>query len=242
MIIKGRTCVSVPFILGGIAFCQFFFREVSILGGITMIVIAGAGGHGVSVFSALSQTGLYADYFYDDTPDAAVELCGIPIHGTVQFPDNPDDFVDIFIAVGNGSLRNEIRNRLLGRYQRLRFPSFVHHTALVSDSAALADGVMVMPFAYVGPNCSVGELSLLNTRSTLEHDCHMGYCSTLAPGVTTGGNVCIGNFADLSIGVVVSRSVCIGHHSVVGAGSYVHCDVPDGTLVYGSPAKVVRPV
>ena len=36
--------------------------------------------------------------------------------------------------------------------------------------------------------------------------------------------------------------VTIGEHSLVGAGSVVTKDVPGGVLVYGNPARVIKPV
>lgn len=205
-----------------------------------MIVIAGAGGHAVSVFVAMSQNGLHVDYFYDDSNLKKSELCGIPVLDSLITPQCPEEYIDVYIAIGCGSVRNEIHNRLCHKYLPIRFPSFVHHSAIVAGSAVIGDGVVVMPFAYVGPNCVIGNLSLLNTRATLEHDSEVGYCSSLSPGVVTGGNVRIGDLTAVSIGSVISRCVNVGSHSVIGAASYVHNDIPDRVLVYGTPARVVR--
>lgn len=205
-----------------------------------MIIIAGAGGHGVSVYSALSQMGLRIDYFYDDTSDGFTDRCGIPVRNCLMFPDNLEEFVDVYIAVGDGSGRSLFHNKLRNIYDKFRFPKLVHPTALVADSARLGNGVIVMPYVYIGPNCVVGDFSLLNTRSSLEHDSSMGYFASLAPSVTTGGSVLIGDFTEISIGTVISRATSVGSHSVIGAASYVHGNIPDGVLAYGTPSKVVR--
>jgi acetyltransferase-like isoleucine patch superfamily enzyme len=53
------------------------------------------------------------------------------------------------------------------------------------------------------------------------------------------GGIVIGDEAWLGVGVIVLDGVRIGAGAVVGAGSVVVHDVPDGTVVQGVPARVV---
>ena len=53
-------------------------------------------------------------------------------------------------------------------------------------------------------------------------------------GITVGDDVWIG------FGVIVLSGVKIGNGAVIGAGSIVTNDVPDGAIVIGSPARVVK--
>ncbi|HEX5235541.1 MAG TPA: acyltransferase [Silvibacterium sp.] len=50
----------------------------------------------------------------------------------------------------------------------------------------------------------------------------------------------IGDNCFLGFGAIVMPNVCIGKHSVVGANSCVTNDVPDFSVVAGSPAVVIR--
>ena len=54
----------------------------------------------------------------------------------------------------------------------------------------------------------------------------------------------IGNRVLLGMGAIVLDDAVIGDDCVIGAGSLVtqKMQVPAGSLVYGSPAKVVRPL
>jgi acetyltransferase-like isoleucine patch superfamily enzyme len=36
------------------------------------------------------------------------------------------------------------------------------------------------------------------------------------------------------------ENIVVGDHSVIGAGSLVLCDIPDLTLAFGRPAKVIK--
>lgn len=44
----------------------------------------------------------------------------------------------------------------------------------------------------------------------------------------------------MGVGVIVLSGVRIGKGAVVGAGSVVTQDVPDGTIAAGIPARVVK--
>jgi acetyltransferase-like isoleucine patch superfamily enzyme len=80
---------------------------------------------------------------------------------------------------------------------------------------------------------------LLGSRSSLDHDGHMGDFSSLGPGATLGGTVSVGECTAIGLGANVIHRVVIGDHTVVGAGALVLGDVPDHVTAYGLPAAVV---
>jgi acetyltransferase-like isoleucine patch superfamily enzyme len=54
------------------------------------------------------------------------------------------------------------------------------------------------------------------------------------------GSIVIGDEAWLGFGVIVLGGVRIGEGAVIGAGSVVTQDVPDGAIAMGVPARVVK--
>ena len=46
----------------------------------------------------------------------------------------------------------------------------VHPTALVDASAQLGEGVEIGAFAIVGPNCVIGDGSIVSARASLERN------------------------------------------------------------------------
>ena len=87
---------------------------------------------------------------------------------------------------------------------------------------------------------TIGDDSLIghNTvMATLNHDISPDRRTDMHPApITIGRNVWIG------ANVTVLPGVIIGDESVVAAASVVTKDVPEGSIVVGSPARVVRSV
>ena len=92
----------------------------------------------------------------------------------------------------------------------------------------------------MGPGSRVGEFCILNTGSSIDHDCILHDFSSIAPGVSTGGLVEIGECSAIGVGASISDRISIGRHAVVGTGAVVVRDIPDLVVAYGNPARVQR--
>jgi len=129
-------------------------------------------------------------------------------------------------------------------------------TAWVADSAsvigrvALAAGTSVWYGAVLrGDNdwMTIGRNSNVQDGSVLHTDA--GLALTIGEGVTVGHQVMlhgctVGDHSLVGIQSVILNGARIGRHCIVGAGSLVTegKEFPDGSLIVGSPAKVVRPL
>ena len=56
----------------------------------------------------------------------------------------------------------------------------------------------------------------------------------------TKGKIVVNDHAWLGVGVIVLSGVCIGKGAVIGAGSVVTNDIPEGGVAVGVPARVVK--
>lgn len=203
------------------------------------LVILGAGGHAVSVADVAMAAGWQVVGLVAEAK-AGMHMLDIPVVGGLH---EVPDFESLFLAVaiGDNAVRQAAGREYVARFGESRFPSIVHPTANVSKFARIGAGTTVMAGASVGPNCDVGRFCLLNTGSSIDHDCRMANFASLAPGAVTGGAVHIGERSAISIGAAVKHGVRIGSDCVVGAMSYVNKDVSDLQVVYGVPARFVRP-
>ena len=202
------------------------------------LVIFGAGGHAVSVANVALSAGYTIKHFVDKYK-IGLNLLGISIIGDIAELADLEAYC-FGIAVGDNAARERIYDELQTKHSNLNFPSLVHASATISSFTSIGDGTVVMPKAVVGPNSKVGKFCLINTQSSIDHDCVMLDFSSLAPAAVTGGTVQIGLRSAVSIGATIKHGLKIGDDSVVGANSYLNKDLPNNQVAYGTPAQQVR--
>lgn len=203
-----------------------------------LLVVIGAGGHAVSVSNVAHSAGFEIKYYVDRKWDGRI-LPGGNILDDIDSISNIDQY-DFCIAIGDNAVREQVHSNLLNRYSTLTFPALIHSSAIIADSVAVGDGTIVMPGVIVGPNTMIGKFCILNSGSSIDHECTMQDYSSLAPGAITGGSVSIGARSAISIGAVVKHGLTIGNDCVLGAHSYLNRDLRHNQLAYGSPARIVR--
>ncbi len=130
----------------------------------------------------------------------------------------------------------------------------VHESAFVADSAQVMGDVVLAQDSSVWfgavirgdtETITVGEGANIQDGSVLHTD--VGFPLTLGARVTVGHQVMlhgctVGEESLIGIGAVVLNGAKIGKHCLVGARSLVTegKEFPDGSMILGSPAKVVR--
>lgn len=202
------------------------------------IVIVGAGGHAISITNVASSCGMKVVAYVDDSKSGS-RVLGIPVITRQHCIDTYSD-ENFVIAIGDNSVREHIYKEYKSDLPNSKFPSLIHQSAVVGINSRIGNGTVVMPQANVGPNSIVGELCIVNTSSSIDHDCDMQSFSSIAPRVVTGGNVKIGIRTAVSIGTSIKHGIVIGDDVVIGANSYVNKEIDNNIVAYGTPCKVVR--
>ena len=101
---------------------------------------------------------------------------------------------------------------------------YSNHNLIILDCAKVTFGDNV----FIAPNCG-----FYTAGHPLDYETRNKGLEWAKP-ITVGNNVWIGG------NVVVLGGVTIGNNVVIGAGSVVTKDIPDNSLAYGVPAKIMK--
>ena len=132
----------------------------------------------------------------------------------------------------------------------------------IGENTFLAPGSIIIGPCTIGNNCGVWYNAVIRAdlsditigNNTNVQDGTIVHCDTNGPtivgdNVTLGHNSIIhgckiGNNCIIGMGSTVMKGAVIGENTIVGANSLVTVgkEIPAGSMVMGSPAKVVRPL
>ena len=146
----------------------------------------------------------------------------------------------VLVAIGDNYQRDVMMAKVSQACPGVNFPVLIDPSAVIAHGVSIGAGTIILPLAHVGPGSIIGMGCLLNTRCSIDHDGQMGAFASLAPGVTTGGDVSIGARSSIGLASAIRHRVSIGSDTVIGMGSLVLSDWPDGVVVYGTPARLIR--
>lgn len=89
---------------------------------------------------------------------------------------------------------------------------------------------------YVGDNTMIGPNVTIATAG------HPIYVPLREKGCQFNAPVRIGKCCWIGAGSIILPGVTIGDNTVIGAGSIVTRDIPENTVAFGNPCRVVRPI
>ncbi len=211
---------------------------------VQQVVGIGAGGHGrVLLETLLLRSECDVVGFIDDNPALHLQYVdGVQVLGGEEILLRllERGVRSAFLGIG-GVGNNHPRSRLFARVRGLgfHFVNVIHPTAVVSRSAVLGQGVVVMAGAVINRGVQVGDNTIVNTGAIVDHDCNLGDHVHIAPGVVLSGGVRVGAYTHVGTGACVRQNVSIGSESLVGVGAAVVADVQDKMTVVGVPAKAI---
>ena len=203
------------------------------------IVIIGGGGHSKVIISILKRLNEYEIVGYTDRYNNG-DILGIPYLGKDDYLESLIKKDVRFAVLGIGQLRNyKLRLEVSEYCQSLgyHFPTVVAPTALVTEDVQLDKGVVVMDGVIINPGTKIGAFSIINTRSSIDHDCRIGKYVHIAPGVTLSGSVTVKDFTLIGTGSSVIQNVVIEERCVIGGGSAIIRNCNASRTYIGVPAN-----
>ena len=193
------------------------------------IAIYGAGGHCMVIIDILKSMNRLPKTIIDDHPQTDLFM-GVPVLKPSK------EYTNLIIAIGNCSIRKQIAQRLSSSH----FIVVIHQTAIISPTAKIGDGTVVMQGAIIQSRANIGKHCIINTGASVDHECQIADFVHISPHATLCGNVRIEECSWICAGAVIVPGVHIGSNTIIGAGSVVTKDIPDNVVAYGNPCRIIR--
>jgi sugar O-acyltransferase (sialic acid O-acetyltransferase NeuD family) len=212
------------------------------------LVVVGAGGFGretVEAVHAMNSSGAswqLLGYLDDDPALKGEHVDGMPVLGGIAEARN---LPDASFVVCTGRPDNYVsRPRLVDRLDLPpdRYATIIHPTVAVSASSRIGPGSVLLANVVLTAAVTIGSHVAVMPHVTLTHDDVIGDFATIASGARLGGHVCIRQGAYVGAGALIREDRFVGKQAMVGMGSVVLNDVPDGQIWVGVPARYLRRV
>lgn len=143
--------------------------------------------------------------------------------------------------------------------QRVKIFAFTNlYGCEIGDDVKIGTFVEIQKGARVGNRCKISSHTFICEGVNLENEVFIGHGVTFIndrfPRATNGDgrlqteadwkcdSTIVKRGASIGSGATILCGVTIGERAIVGAGSVVTRDVPDGAIVAGNPARVLRRV
>ena len=207
------------------------------------IVVYGAGGHAKVVLDVIEKSGAYTIAgLLDDSAELAGEMrSGYRVlGGDAIFRGLIEGGVKgMVVALGDNVRRRAVFHSACAAGFELI--SAIHPSVILGGRVKVGAGSVLVAGVVVNVDAEIGDNVIVNTSASVDHDCQIGAHVHLSPGVRLAGRVTVGELTHIGIGAVVLPNLTIGKRCIVGAGSVVREDVPDGMVVAGNPARIIKP-
>jgi acetyltransferase-like isoleucine patch superfamily enzyme len=172
--------------------------------------------------------------------------------------------IDPSAVIGYPSSRNSTGQLTLGPDPHVRSGTVLYvgsgigarfetgHNVVIREDCRIGDDVSVWSNSVIDYGCVIGDRVKIHANCYIAQYTEIGDDAFLAPGVTIANDLypgqtasadvmCgpwIGPGAQIGVNVTILPFVRIGSRCLIGAGSVVSRDIPDGCVAFGNPARV----
>lgn len=145
-------------------------------------------------------------------------------------------------------IENDCRNSAIPLLDKKNINARIEPGAIIRDQVEIGDNAVIMMGAVINIGAVIGEGTMIDMgailggRATVGKRCHIGAGTVLAGVIEppSAQPVVIEDDVVIGANAVVIEGVRVGKGSVVAAGAVVIEDVPEGVVVGGIPARVLK--
>ena len=201
------------------------------------VLIIGAGGHATSCIEVIEAEDKKEIVGLIGTPaEIGKKLLGYEVLGSEK------DFVALLeltpnLILGIGQIKSpNLRIEIKEKYIKngFTFESVISPTAQISKHAVIGAGTVIMHRVVINAGVKIGDYSIINTGSIIEHDSKIGNFSHISTGVISNGETSIGDYSFVGSGTIIMERIKIGNNCIVGMGQQVRHDLSNNSKYVGN--------
>jgi sugar O-acyltransferase (sialic acid O-acetyltransferase NeuD family) len=147
-----------------------------------------------------------------------------------------DDF-QVILAIGNPNIRKQI---VSGLSKNTFFPTIVHPTVLLNETATLEKGVVILPNSVISCDVTIGDFTIVDRAVQVGHDCKISNFVHLSPASVLSGNVKLHSCVEIGTSASLKQNIEIAEETIIGMGTVVVKSITEKGTYIGNPAKKLK--
>ena len=205
------------------------------------LLLIGGGGHCKSIISSLDMNQFSEVGIVDPNLENKSEIMNIKVLGNDEdlFDLKKEGFHYAFISlgsIGDTTLRKRLYHKTVEA--GLKLVNIIDKSASVDKTASLGKGIFIGKHAIINAETILEDCCIVNTGAIIEHECHIGRFTHVAPGAVICGNCYIDDDIHIGANSCIKQGITIEKGVVIGMGSVVLKNVIKEMKIFGNPAKI----
>jgi len=189
------------------------------------IIIIGGGGHAKVVISIIKKLKTYNIIGYTDIYNNG-DILGVSYIGNDNKVLNYSK--QTLLALGIGQINNlDFRRKIVTYFidEGYPFATLISPDSIINEDVKIGVGTVVMDGAVINCCTIIGGYSIINTKSSIDHDCNIGDFVHIAPGSTICGDVNIGDDTFIGAGSTIIHGIRINNCNFIKAHNLVKANI-----------------